>query len=155
MSPRILVAVVLVLLASGACTDNMPTAPTTPAMTVDGTWQADLSVAGQSARMSWVLTQKGTATSGPVTVSLSNGIVLMNGLLAGTVSNATTTSAALAYTIAVGAGGIPSQPSCTGQFGGTMTAAAGAPAKMTGDFSLKSGTCTPPVSNGNVTLTKQ
>ncbi len=125
-------------------------------MTVDGTWQTDVTVSGQTARMSWVLTQSGTTASGPVTISLPNGIVLMNGVLTGTVSSATSTAATLAYTIAVGAGGIPAQPTCTGQFGGTMSATAvAAPLKMTGDFTLKSSTCTSPVSNGTLTLTKQ
>ena len=80
----------------------------------------------------------------------------MNGVLSGTVSSATATAATLVYTIAVGPGGIPAQPTCTGQFGGTMSAtAATAPAKMTGDFTLKSSTCTSPLSNGTLTLTKQ
>jgi len=106
--------------------------------------------------MSWVFTQTGTTASGPVTVSLPNGIVLMNGLLTGTVSNATSTAATLAYTIAVGAGGIPAQPACSGQFGGTMSAtAAVAPAKMTGDFTVRTSTCTSPLANGTLTLTKQ
>ena len=125
-------------------------------MTVDGTWQTDVTVSGQTARMSWVLSQSGTTASGPVTVSLPSGIVLMNGMLTGTVSNASATAATLAYTIAVGAGGIPSQPTCSGQFGGTMSAtAASAPLKMTGDFTLKSSTCASPLSNGILTLTKQ
>jgi hypothetical protein len=122
---------------------------------VDGTWQTDVSVEGQSARMVWVLTQTGTSASGPVTLSLPSGIVLMNGFLTGTVSNATATSATLAYAISVGAGGIPSQSSCSGQFGGTMNATAGAPTKMTGDFAVKSTTCVPPFTNGTLTMTKQ
>ncbi len=106
--------------------------------------------------MSWVLTQSGTSASGPVTVSLASGIVLMNGVLTGTVSNATATAATLAYTIAVAVGGIPAQPTCSGQFGGAMSAtAATAPAKMTGDFTVKSSTCASPISNGTLTLTKQ
>ena len=125
-------------------------------MTVDGTWHTDVSVSGQTARMSWALTQSGTSASGPVTVALANGIVLMNGVLTGTVSNATATAATLAYTIAVGAGGIPAQPTCSGQFGGaTSVTAIPAPAKMTGDFTVRSSTCTSPISNGTVTLTKQ
>lgn len=154
MAYKALTTIVLFLLAAGACSDSMPAAPTSP-MTVDGTWQTDVTVEGQSARMTWVLTQTGTAVSGPVTLALPNGIVLMNAFLTGTVSSATATSATLAYAISVGPGGIPSQSSCSGQFGGTMNAAAGAPTRMTGDFSLKSTSCTPPFSSGTLTMTKQ
>jgi hypothetical protein len=125
-------------------------------MTVDGTWQTDVTVSGLAARMSWVLTQSGSTASGPVTVSLPSGIVLLNGMLTGTVSNATATAATFAYAISVGAGGIPSQPLCTGQFVGTMRATAtSAPANMTGDFTLKSSTCTSQIPNAILTLTKQ
>jgi hypothetical protein len=148
-------AIVFCCVAAAACSDNpTPSAPT-PTFTVDGTWQTDVVVSGQTARMTWALTQSGTSVSGPVTVALPNGIVLMNGSLAGTVSGATATAATLAYTISVNAGGIPTQPSCSGQFGGTMNASAGVPSKMTGDFSVKSTTCTPPFSAGTITLTKQ
>src|SRR5437868_12515497 len=118
MQSRALAAIAFCLLAAGACSDSTPAAPTpAPTMTVDGTWQTDVTVSGQTARMTWVLTQSGPTASGPVTVTLPSGIVLMNGVLTGTVSNATATAATLAYTIAVGAGGIPSQPTCSGQFG--------------------------------------
>jgi hypothetical protein len=106
--------------------------------------------------MSWVLTETGTSAAGPVTVSLPSGIVLMNGALTGTVSQATATTAVMAYTIAVSPGGIPTQPACNGQFGGTMNATAGAATTMTGDFSLRSSTCTPPFANATaLTMTKQ
>jgi hypothetical protein len=154
MRYRAIALIVFCMAVAVGCSDSMPSAPT-PSFTVDGTWQTDVNVQGQTARMTWVLTQSGTSASGPVTVALSNGIVLMNGTLAGTVSGATATAATLVYTIAVNAGGIPSQPSCSGQFGGTMSATAGAPAKMTGDFALKSATCASPLANGTLTLTKQ
>jgi len=156
MRRKLLAVAVLGLLAAGACTDSSTPSGPSAALTVNGNWQTDVSVAGQSARMTWVLTQSGTAVSGPVTVALQNGIVLMNGTLAGTVSGATATSASLTYTLSVVAGGIPTQPACSGQFGGSMTATAGTPATMTGDFSLKSATCTPPsFTSGSLTLTKQ
>jgi hypothetical protein len=153
MASKAYAATILLLLTFGACSDSTPTAPTP--MTVDGNWQTDVTVVGQSAHMTWVLAQSGTAVSGPVTVALQNGIVLMNAVLTGTVSNATATSATLAYAISVTAGGIPTQSTCSGQFGGTMNATAGSPSKMTGDFSLKSTTCTAPFSNGTLTMTKQ
>jgi hypothetical protein len=158
MHSRALAGIVFCLLSVAACSDDStPAAPTpAPALTVDGTWRTDITVTGQAAQMSWVLTQSGTTASGPVTVSLPNGIVLLNGTLTGTVSSATSTAATLTYTIAVGAGGIPAQPACTGQFGGTMSATATvAPPKMTGDFTLKTSTCTSPLANGTLTLTKQ
>ena len=156
MRPHAVSAIVFCLLATPACTDNTPSTPTpTPAFTVDGTWQTDVAVSGQTARMTWTLTQSGPSATGPVLVALPNGIVLMNGSLAGTVSGATAMAATLVYTISVKAGAIPAQPACSGQFGGTMNASAGAPARMTGDFSVKATTCTPPFSAGTLTLTKQ
>jgi hypothetical protein len=154
MRHTVFATMVLCMLTAGACSDDMPTTPTA-SLTVDGTWQTDVTVEGQSARMVWVLTQTGTSASGPVTLSLPSGIVLMNGLLTGTVSNATATGATLAYAISVNAGGIPSQASCSGQFGGTMSATAGAPTKMTGDFAVKSSTCASPFTNATLTMTKQ
>ena len=104
-----------------------------------------------TAQMTWTLTQTGAAVTGPVLVKLPNGIVLLNGFLTGTL-----TGPMLTYTISVGPGGIPTQPACVGQLGGTMTAtAAGTTSMLTGNYAVSSATCTPPFgSSGNISLTR-
>jgi hypothetical protein len=83
-------------------------------------------------------------------VSLSNGIVLMNGSLTGTL-----TATSLQYTIAVSPGGIPSQAGCSGQLGGTMAVAFGSTSTMTGNYAVSQSTCTPPfAAAGNISLTR-
>jgi hypothetical protein len=100
--------------------------------------------------MAWTLTQTGTAVSGPVLVRLPNGIVLLNGFLTGTLTGST-----LPYTISVGPGGIPTQPACVGQLGGTMTATVGATSTLTGSYTVTSATCTPPFgASGDLALTR-
>ena len=86
---------------------------------------------------------------GSVIVALPNGTVIMNGTVSAIVA-----APALNYTILVGAGGLPSQPTCTGQLTGTVTAASGPPATLSGSYSVASSTCTTPFSTGTFTLTK-
>jgi len=105
---------------------------------------------GTSSEMAWTLTQNGTTVTGPVLVRLPNGIVLLNGVLTGTM-----TGSALQYTISVGPGGIPSQPACVGQLGGTMTATMGVTSTLTGSYTVLSATCTPPFgTSGDLALTR-
>ena len=99
--------------------------------------------------MTWTLTSKANKVAGLVLVTMPNGIVLMNGFLTGKLTGST-----LAYTISVGPGGIPSEPACVGQLGGTMTATMAARSTLSGNFAVTSSTCTTPFSNGNLTLTK-
>jgi hypothetical protein len=125
--------------------------PTTPApptqLGVTGRWSTDITVQGVSARMEWTLTQSATSVSGPVLVSLANGIVLLNGSLTGTVNGSS-----MPYTITVTQGNIPAQPTCAGQFGGTMTVAA---ATMSGSMALVSSNCSITFPANSITLTKQ
>ena len=100
--------------------------------------------------MVWTLTQTGTAVSGPVILVLPTGTVLLNGALTGTFNGS-----ALTYAIAVNAGGIPAQPQCVGQLGGTMTAAIGAVSTMSGSLAVATSTCATGVPAGTITLTKQ
>jgi hypothetical protein len=83
-------------------------------------------------------------------VGLANGIVLLNGSLTGTL-----TGSSMAYTIAVAQGGIPTQPTCTGQLGGTMTVTSGTVSTMIGPMTLISSNCTLQLPSANLTLTKQ
>ncbi len=140
----------VVLACLAGCSENSsssPTNPTTPTLDLTGTWATNITAAGVTARMGWALTQSGTNVTGPVTVSLPTGTVLLNGVLSGTLAGTS-----LNYTISVPPGGIPLQPSCAGQLTGTMAATS---TMMTGTMNLASSTCTVPISNQNITMTKQ
>ena len=139
------------LVIAVACGDK--STPTTPAPThldVSGRWAADITVQGNTGRMTWTLTQTGGGVTGPVLVSLPSGFVLLNGFLTGTM-----TGPSMAYTIAVGPGGIPSQPTCSGQLGGTMTVTSGAVSTMTGPMSVIASNCPIQLPVNAITLTKQ
>ncbi len=134
-----------------ACSSSKTmTTPTSSTTNVTGTWAANVTAAGNSARMTWTLSQSDTSVTGPVLLSLSSGIVLMNGFLTGTISGTT-----LTYTISVGPGGIPLQPTCAGQLGGTMAVTVGTVSTMTGTPAVRSSTCPVPLPVGSITLTKQ
>jgi hypothetical protein len=146
----VLGTLVLAVLPSG-CTSSSPVVPTASA-TVTGLWTGELSLEafpGTPVRMSWNLTQTGTAVSGPVLVTLPSGIVLLNGALAGTLEGAQ-----LTYTISVPPGGIPPQPGCVGELGGTATASFGTVSTLTGSQQVTSSTCTTPLANVSFTLTR-
>ena len=128
------------------------TGPTSISQGIDltGTWSGDITVQGLSARMTWTLTQTSTSVIGPAVIVLPNGVVLLNGTVNGTLANST-----LTYTITIVAGGIPTQPSCSGQLGGTLTATVATTSTLTGNYSVTSSTCVSPLPGGNLTLTKQ
>jgi len=148
-APLFAMLVILSIVAS-ACDDKSPTTPAPTQIDVTGRWATDITVQTIPTRMTWTLTQTGTAVTGPVLVGLANGIVLFNGFLTGTL-----TGSSLAYTITVGPGGIPSQPTCTGQLGGTMAVSFGVVSSMVGPMSLISSNCTLQLPSTNLTLTKQ
>jgi hypothetical protein len=52
----------------------------------------------------------------------------------------------------VAPGGIPLQPTCAGQLQGTLTATA---TTLTGPMNLASSTCSSPITNQTITMTKQ
>lgn len=140
-----LLAAALVLSAGCSDTSTSPTPPVPP--TVSGTWATTVTFEGVAARMTWVLTQTNANVTGPVTVTLPTGSVLMNGFLTGTFVAPT-----LTYSIAVGPGGIPAKPTCVGQFGGTMTATT---TTLVGPMKLTSSSCTVSIPLDTLTLTKQ
>lgn len=150
LSGGIAVVALLCTFATGCSKDSTTPVTPTPITSVAGTWTADLTVAGSGTRMTWTLSQNDAAVTGPVLIALPSGVVLMNGFLTGTVSGNT-----LTYTISVGPGGIPLQPSCAGQLGGTMSITVGAVSTLKGTPSVTSSTCTPPLPGGEITLTKQ
>jgi hypothetical protein len=146
---HILAMLVLTLVVAAGCNSAPPSTPTPALLGVAGTWTGDLTVAGTSARMTWTLTQTGTSVFGPVLIILPNGIVLLNGSLAGSL-----TGSALSYTITVLSGGIPANPNCTGQLAGTATLSAGSVSTLTGSYALITSTCPSPLSTANFTLTR-
>jgi len=132
-----------------ACGKNdAPSTPTPAQIDVTGRWTGDLSVQGAAGRMMWTLTQTNAAVAGPVAVLLPSGTVVLNGFLTGTMSGSS-----LTYAISVGPNGIPSQPTCGGQVGGTMTVAA-ASASMAGSIAVISSNCTIQFASGNFAMTK-
>jgi hypothetical protein len=142
----------LILSCLAACSETTtPNTPSTPAASFAGTWTGDLVLQTATTRMTWTLSQSGSTVTGPVIVGLPTGVVLLNGTLNGTAATAT-----LTYTISVQPGGIPSQPACSGQLGGTVTESSGtSPATLSGSYAVSSSTCATPFSSGSFTLTKQ
>jgi hypothetical protein len=144
------VALVLLGLTIGCSADKTPTAPDAGGLNLTGTWNGPILVDTAEARMSWNLTQLNAVVSGPATVVLPNGIVLMNGFLNGTLSGMT-----MSYTISVGNGGVPTRPTCAGQLAGTMTVTVGSPSSLSGPLAVSSSNCTAPFDTSTITLIRQ
>jgi general secretion pathway protein D len=117
-------------------TGNRPPPPSSP-VDLTGTWGGDLATLPGTPQMTWTLTESGTNVNGSVMVALP-GFVLLNGTLTGTLTDAT-----LTYTITVPAGGVPVEPTCTGQLTGT---AATTPTALNGTASLGTSSCPLPIS---------
>jgi hypothetical protein len=151
---RTIGAIILLGLVFTGCTEKnssgTPTSPTTPTINLSGTWTGNVTILTISGVMTWTLTQSGGNVTGPVVLTQPTGFVLLNGFLTGTLSGST-----LTYAISVGPGGIPSQPTCTGQLGGQLTATIGAPSTLVGTSNLTSSTCSAPVPGGPLTMTRQ
>lgn len=147
---RALIGVALLAAVAAGCGEkSTPSSPS--AVNLTGTWVGNLTVQQLPVRMTWTLTQTdATNVTGPVLLGLQTGTVLMNGFLVGTL-----TGSSLAYTISVGPGGIPTQPTCAGQIGGTMTASIGTIATLSGTSAVTGSNCTPPFPGGTITLTRQ
>lgn len=128
------------------CDNDSPSAPS-QTLSLTGTWRGTITVAGASAQMTWALTQTNAAVSGPATVTLSNGIVLLNGTVSGSFANPV-----LTYTMTVPPGGVPLLPVCTGQVGGTMTATS--PNVLTGTYRVTSSTCETGITDGTFTMNR-
>ena len=135
------------------CTATLVTAcgdrPASPSQMLDlsGTWRGTVGIDMASAQMTWTLTQTNAAITGPATVALPNGIVLMNGTVAGTLSNVV-----LTYTLNVPPGGVTLIPSCSGQVAGTMTATS--PHVLNGTYQLVTSSCATGLTNGTLTMNR-
>jgi hypothetical protein len=150
----LLAACVIQSIVAVACSFESKSTPLAPAQNqidLTGRWATDLTVQGISGRMTWTLTQNAATSNvtGPVLVGLPSGTVLFNGFLTGSVAGTT-----FPYTITVSPGGVPNQPSCTGQLGGTMTVTMGSVSRMVGPMSVIGSNCTIQLPNTSLTLTK-
>lgn len=134
-------------LIATACGDEMPTEPTNQATDLTGTWRGNITVSSVSAIMTWTLAQTGTSVNGPVIIALPTGVVLMNGTVTGTLSGTS-----LGFTVTVPAGGIVSQPGCSGQIAGANMVVSST--TMTGAYSIVNSTCTTGLTNGTFVLTR-
>ncbi len=150
MRKAILVALLLLGFTTACGADKTPNAPDAGGLNLTGAWVGPIVVDNTETRMSWNLTQVNQVVNGPVTIVLSNGIVLMNGFLTSTLSGMT-----LTYTISVGNGGVPSRPACAGQLAGTMTITVGPTSTLSGPMGVSSSNCTPPFDTSTITLTRQ
>jgi hypothetical protein len=126
------------------CGGSSPTSPSQPQ--VAGVWAGDLVTVLGTQRVTWTLTQSDASVTGPVVVAAS-GIPVISGTLMGTVSNST-----LSYSVNIPAGGVVTNPTCTGRIDGTMNMPSAR--QMSGTFTGTS-TCDAPISGGNLTLAKQ
>ena len=105
---------------------------------------------GQTARMTWTLTQTDTSVTGPALIGLPNGVVLANGVVTGTFADPT-----LTFVMTIGTGAVPTQPTCSGQLVGTATESSAAVSTLTGNYTATSSSCTTPFSSGTFALTRQ
>ena len=125
-------------------------APSPPVIDVTGVWSGQTTFDGQSTKMVWTLVeQTGGSVTGAMLDALPSGTVLINGSFTGTVVGTT-----LTYAIAVGPGSIPSLPTCTGQFTGSMQISIGVPSTLAGSFTVASSSCASPLAGGPLTLTR-
>ena len=142
--------VVLLLGFASACSsEKTPNAPDAAGLNLTGTWAGPIVVDGVEARMSWNLTQVNQVVTGPVTITLPSGTVLLNGFLTSTLSGMS-----LPYAISVGNGGVPTRPTCAGQLAGTMTVTVGITSTLAGPMGVSSSNCTPPFDTSTITLTR-
>jgi hypothetical protein len=143
-------SILLGLLLTG-CNESGSTMTPSPSTTqISGTWNGPVTVNGTEGRMTWVLSQNGTAVTGPISMGFPSGIILLNGTFNGTLTGTT-----LSGSIAVAPGGIPVYPTCTGQLSATMNVILGPVSTMNGPVALVSNTCPVPFTSSTVTLTRQ
>ena len=125
----------------------MPTEPTNSSTDLTGAWRGNITVNNVNGIMTWTLAQTGASVSGTVVIALPTGVVLMNGTVSGTLSGNS-----LGFTMTVPAGGIVSQPGCSGQIAGANMVVSST--TMTGAYSVVNSTCTTGLTNGTFVLTR-
>ena len=120
------------------------TPPPSEPLNLTGTWSGTASDSSGPGRMTWHLTQNGSAVSGTVNATTPGGTVAFNGTISGIV-----TSSTLTFTITIPAGGIPVLPQCTASISGATTNIIGT--SMSGTYS-GTNSCTSPFTGGIFTL---
>ncbi len=145
----VIVAVVLGSACGGSSTSpsGAPAAPSTPSVTLSGTFSGPASDSSGPGTMTWRLTQAGTAVSGTMTAMTPLGTVVFRGNISGTISGTT-----LTFTIIVPPGGVSAIPSCAINISGTASGITAT--TLAGTYSGTS-TCSPPFNNGEFNLIKQ
>jgi hypothetical protein len=138
------------LLAAVGCAQSSVSSPTPPPVTLTGAWTGPFSAQGQTAQMTWTLTQTNLSVSGPALIILPDGLVLANGVVGGSFADPT-----LTFTVTIGPNAIPTQPTCTGQLTGTAVSTFAAAATLTASYAVASNSCTIPFTGGTFTLTRQ
>jgi hypothetical protein len=142
---RRMAAVALCAFTIASCGDN---SSSPSAVNVAGTWNGNLPTLLGTARVTWALTQTGTAVSGTASVVDATAQPVFSGPLSGSVSGST-----LTYNVTIPAGGVPVVPSCTGRIDGTMAVnGSSMSGAFTGTSSCQSQV---PLTGGNLTMSKQ
>ena len=134
--------------SSGSTTQPSPAPTTGSGQTADanGTWSGRALDSSGPGAMVLQLTQNGTAVSGVVTITDTSTGLTARGTVSGTVS-----ASLMHFSIAIPAGGIETQPSCTAIVSGDAQVSG---TSMTGTYTGSS-SCTGAISSGQITLNRQ
>ena len=117
-----------------------------PTGDVNGTWSGPAIDSTGGGAMVWQLTQNGASFSGTITITDTSTGLTASGTVSGTVSGSSTR-----FSIAIPAGGIETQPSCTANASGDAQVSG---TSMTGTYT-GSNSCTGSIGSGQITLNKQ
>jgi general secretion pathway protein D len=115
-------------------------------LNLTGIWAGELASIPGTPRMTWTLTESGTSVTGIVQVILPNGLVVLNGMMTGTIVDSM-----LTYAITVPTNGVFLAPACSGQLTGSAEAT---PTTLTGTASPGTISCVLPISTISFVLTK-
>ena len=150
--PGLIHLLALVSVAACSGSDGASSAsPTQPSVSfadgLTGAWSGSASDSSGPGRMSWQITQTGTAFSGTATMTDSGTGLGGRGSVSGTVTNGS-----IHFSITIPAGGFDSPyASCTGEVSGDGQTSAGA---IAGSYS-GSNSCTGTITSGQLTLNRQ
>ena len=120
--------------------------PSSSPLNLTGIWAGELASIPGTPRMIWTLSESGTSVTGAVQVILPNGVVVLNGTVAGTIVDTM-----LTYAITVPPNGIFLAPACSGQLTGSAEAT---PTTLTGTASPGTISCVLPISTIGFVLAK-
>lgn len=132
----------------GSSASGSPAAPSSPSTSVNltGTWSGTASDSSGPGRMTWQLTQSGSAISGTFTMADDAQSVSGSGTVSGTVSGA-----AIQFSLSVPAGGFDGKyAACSSTVSGSGSATG---SSISGSYSGSS--CGGAISSGQLALSKQ